>query len=44
MRSGLGELLVKPAAQTNAIEQPFVTKLRAFNRELKNRGFATGFS
>jgi hypothetical protein len=39
MRPGLGELLVKPAAQTNAIEQPFATKLRAFNRRAEESGF-----
>lgn len=38
-RSSLGELPVRPAAQTNAIEQPLATKSLAFNRRIEESGF-----
>src|ERR1035441_10367417 len=43
-RPGLGELPVKPATQTNAIEQPSPRNYWLSSAELKNRGFATAFS
>ena len=39
-RPGLGELPVKPATQTNAIEQPSPRNYWLSSAELKNRGFA----
>lgn len=41
---GLGKLPVKPATQTNAIEQPSPRNYWFSTEELKNRGFATAFS
>ena len=39
-----GKLPVKPATQTNALEQPSPPNYRLSSEELKNRGFATAFS
>jgi hypothetical protein len=38
-RWGVGELPIKPATQTTAIEQPFSTKLLAFDRRIEEPGF-----
>jgi len=35
----LGKLPVKPATQTNAIEQPCPTKLLVFSRTIEESGF-----
>jgi hypothetical protein len=43
-RWALGELPVKPATQTTAIEQPSPRNYWLLTAELKNRGFATAFS
>jgi hypothetical protein len=43
-RWALGESPVKPATQTNAIEQPFPLNYRLSTAELENRGFATASS
>jgi len=40
----LGELPVKPATQTNPIEQPSPRNYWLSTAELRNRGSATGFS
>jgi hypothetical protein len=41
---GLGKLSVKPATQTNAIEQPCPRSFRVSAEKLKSRGFASAFS
>ena len=41
---GLGELRIKPATQTNAIEHASPRNYRLSSAKLKNRGFATAFS
>jgi hypothetical protein len=43
-RWGVGELPIKPATQTTAIDQPSPRNYWLSTAELKNRGFATAFS